>query len=213
MLRAGPKSPSSLNRRLRRFAESSAGGATVEMAIVVPVMALLFVVGLVAQDAIRMAYLNNKATFTVSDMVSREDALIDQGYFDGLNSVYRYLINNRFPTRMRITTIECTANCTDEDTRVLEVCWSQSTAGVAKLTTADIAPYNDTTPLFAEGDTLLMTEAFLDYTPFVENDLLPTQTYDAISYTRPRIIGQVKFDTGAVDGDGNRILLDCFNNG
>ncbi|MEM8580588.1 MAG: TadE/TadG family type IV pilus assembly protein [Pseudomonadota bacterium] len=199
-------------RSVRRFWFDNHGGAVVEMGIILPVMLLLFVAGLVAQDSVRMAYLNNKAVYTVSDMVSREDELIDGGYFNGLHSVYRYLIDQRFPTGMRITTIECTANCTNEETRVLEVCWSQTTAGLAQLTTEDIEAYNAKTPLFAEGDTLLMTEAFLDYSPLIDNALMPTQTYEAIAFTRPRIIGQVKFDTGTVDGDGNQILRDCFNN-
>ncbi|MDJ0858423.1 MAG: hypothetical protein QNJ03_05045 [Dinoroseobacter sp.] len=203
----------SLERLIYRFKTSTDGGAVVEMGLLLPVLILLFVAGLVAQDAIRMAYLNNKAVYTVSDMVSREDELIDGAYFEGLHSVYRYLIDERYPTNLRITTIECTADCTDEETRVLEVCWSETTAGLAGLSTEEIDAYNDTTPLFAQGDTLLVTEAFLDYSPLIDNPLLPSQTYDAIAYTRPRIIGQVKFDTGAFDGDGNKILRDCFNNG
>lgn len=201
-----------LKRLILQFRTSSDGGAVVEMGLLLPVLILLFVAGLVAQDAIRMAYLNNKAVYTVSDMVSREDELIDRAYFDGLQSVYRYLVNERFPTNLRITTIECTANCTDEDTRVLEVCWSETTAGLPSLSTVDIDAYNDTTPLFAQGDTLLVTEAFLNYSPLIDNVFMPSQTYDAIAFTRPRVIGQVKFDTGTVDGDGNKILRDCFNN-
>ncbi len=207
-----PISARSMKYRMQRFWRASDGGAVVEMGIILPVMLLLFVAGLVAQDAIRMAYMNSKAVYTVSDMVSREDELIDGGYFDGLHSVYRYLIDERYPTSMRITTIECTADCTDEATRVLEVCWSQSTNGLQQLTTDDIDAYNAKTPLFAAGDTLVVTEAFLDYSPLIDNALLPTQTYEAIAFTRPRIIGQVKFDTGTVDGDGNQILRDCFNN-
>ena len=133
----------------------------------------------------------------------REDEWIDAPYFDGLEKVFTYLTDDRYPTDLRITTIECTANCTDEETRVLEVCWSQASTGLSRLQTADIAAYIERTPLFVEGDTLLMTEAFMDYTPLVMSNFIPP---------RPRIAGQIKFNTGATDGTGNIIFQDCFNN-
>jgi hypothetical protein len=72
--------------------------------------------------------------------------------------------------------------------------------------------YADRIPLFAEGDTLLMTEAFLDYTPWFGDLIISAQTFNAIAFTRPRLAPQIKFDTGAIDTDGNPIIRDCFNN-
>ena len=194
------------------FAKDRSGAAVVEFSIVLPVMLLVFGVGLVVQDAIRMSYLNNKAAYTLSDMVSREDVQIDSPYFDGLNSIYEYLIDYRYPTHLRISTIECTSDCTDATRRILEVCWSKPSSGLSALTTADIAAYNSRTPVLAQGDTLLMTETFLEYTPLLGDAILSSRTYEATTFTRPRIVPQLKFDTGAFDSFGNKLLKDCFNN-
>lgn len=200
------------SKSVRAFVRETDATAVVEMSIVLPAMILFFGVGLIVQDAIRISYLNNKAAYTVSDMVSREDVQIDTPYFEGLNSVFDYLINYRYPTELRISTIECTADCDDEDARVLEVCWSKPSSGLTALTNEDIAEYADRTPILAMGDTLLMTEAFLDFTPFMGDAILSAKTYEAISFTRPRIVPQLKFDTGITDEFGNAVLQDCFNN-
>lgn len=198
-------------RAVISFVNDKSGAALVEMALVLPVMVILFGAALVVQDGAINSYQNSKAAYTVSDMVSREDTLIDNDYFAGLNSVFRYLVGDEFPTELRISTIECTADCESDASRVLEVCWSQPTDGLPALTTAEIASYGDRTPLFSEGDTLLMTEAFLDYTPLLSSIMSP-RTFETLAFTRPRIVGQIKYDTGTVDLAGNAIIKDCFNN-
>ncbi|GAA6158882.1 hypothetical protein NBRC116589_10560 [Ruegeria sp. HU-ET01832] len=195
-----------------RLKADTSGAALVEMGMVLPFLIFLTAGGIVVQDAIRVTYLQSKAAYTVSDMVSREDNFIDSGYFDGMDSIYRFLTNNSYPTELRMSTVECTADCADQAQRVLEFCWSESTDGLTDLTNAQMIFYADRIPLFAEGDTLLMTEAFLDYTPWFGDLIISAQTFDSIAFTRPRLAPQIKFDTGAIDTDGNQIIRDCFNN-
>ncbi len=202
----------STRKTLKRFARDCQGAMLVEFAFCLPLLMLLFAGALVLQDAIRIGYLNSKASYTVADMVSREDESINTPYFEGLDSVFQYMVGERYPSGLRMTTIECTANCTDQETRVLEVCWSKSSPGSAELETAEINNYAARTPLFAEGDTMIITETFLNYTPPVFTTLFDPRTYEAIVFTRPRISGQIKFDTGATDGVGNTVFRDCFNN-
>ena len=201
-----------IQRSVHRFTRDTSGAALVEMGIALPMLILLTCGALVVQDAVRMSYLRSKAAYTVSDMVSREDSLIDSDYFDGLNSVFKYILGDKHPSELRISTIECTADCENEAERVLEFCWSHPSSGLQALTNDEIAFYAANTPLFTEGDTLLMTEAFLDYTPMFGDFILSRRTYETLAFTRPRIAGQIKFDTGAVDTDGNAIIRDCFNN-
>ncbi len=201
-----------IERSVHRFTRDTSGAALVEMGIALPMLILLTCGALVVQDAVRMSYLRSKAAYTVSDMVSREDSLIDSDYFDGLNSVFKYILGDKHPSELRISTIECTADCENEAERVLEFCWSHPSSGLRALTNDEIAFYAANTPLFTEGDTLLMTEAFLDYTPMFGDFILSRRTYETLAFTRPRIAGQIKFDTGAVDTDGNAIIRDCFNN-
>ncbi|MEM6890989.1 MAG: TadE/TadG family type IV pilus assembly protein [Pseudomonadota bacterium] len=207
----------SFRRRARllvqRYRHDCRGAALIEFAMCLPLLILMFAGALVLQDAIRMGYLNSKASYTLADMVSREDESINAAYFDGLDSVFDYIIDDRYPGDLRVTTIECTANCTDEEDRVLEVCWSRASDGFAALNNVSIGTYAGRTPLFAEGDTLLVTETYLNYTPPVFANIFAPRRYEAFAFTRPRIAGQIKFDTGTIDEFGNQIFSDCFNNG
>lgn len=199
-------------RVISKFKADTSGAALVEMGMLLPFLVFMMAGGIVVQDAIRVTYLQSKATYTVSDMASREDNFVDSNFFDGMDSVYRFLTNNNYPTELRISTVECTSECESQTERVLEFCWSTSTDGLPDLTNADMDLYEARIPLFAAGDTMLMTEAFLEYTPLFGDLVVSPRTVDAIAFTRPRIAPQIKFDTGAVDADGNPILRDCFNN-
>lgn len=199
-------------KAVRRFVHDTEGAALLEFAICLPVTILLLAGAAVLQDSIRAGYTNSKASYTLSDMISREDEGIDVDYFAGLDSIFEYMTDARFPTDLRMTTLECTENCTDQDSRVLEVCWSEASAGFDELTSATLNTIASRTPLFAEGDTLLVTETFLDYTPPAFDRFFPARRLEAISFSRPRLTQQIKFDTGVTDVDGNPVFKDCFNN-
>lgn len=199
-------------QRLEQFARQSEGAALVEFAVCLPLTILLLAGAVVLQDSIRVGYVNSKASYTLSDMISREDDGIDADYFEGLESIFDFMTDDRFPTDLRMTVIECTENCTDEDTRVLEVCWSEASNGFAELETSDLDRIASRTPLFVDGDTLLVTETYLDYTPSAFTKFFPSRRLAAISFTRPRLTQQIKFDTGTTDVDGNTVFEDCFNN-
>lgn len=198
-------------RCFRRFIKESEGAALVEFALAIPLLFALVAGALVMQDSIRMSYLNAKASYTLSDMVSREDEWIDSQYFIGLNNVFEYLVDGRYPIGLRITAIECTKNCTDQATRKLEVCWSESSSGYSGLDADEIDKYISHTPLFLQGDTMIITETFLDYTPMVFPSIFGPRHYEAITFTKPRIAGQIKFFAGSSDGE--LVFKDCFNNG
>lgn len=209
------KTPSVLltaRHAIKRFSRDTNGAALVEFALCLPLLLVFLAAAVVLQDAIRMGYINEKASYTLGDMASREDESIDAGYFDGLASIQQFMISSRYPADLRMTVLECTANCANEETRVLEVCWSESSPNFGELTTDTLAGFSARAPLFASGDTLLMTEAYLDYTPPAFTRFFDGQRYEAINFMRPRLASQIKFDTGATDADGETIFRDCFNN-
>lgn len=188
---------------LRRFRDECDGTLSLEAAIVAPVLCMLYVSAFVWFDAIRTQNLNLKAAYTISDMVSREHESIDSSYFNGLDSVFGYLTREEHSGRIRVSTLKCTENCTAESGRTLEVCWSLASDGMAALTNGDLGDYNAITPIFQMGDTLILTETFLDYTPDF-NAGLDAETYRASAFTRPRVAGQIKFE-------GSDGTVDCFS--
>ncbi len=191
--------------RLRAFARRADGSVSVETAIVMPILFTLYAGAFVWFDAYRVQNINLKATYTISDMISREYEKIDDTYFNGLDDVYDYLTHSTHPTSLRVTTLECTANCDSDASRELGVCWSKGALGRVPLTTADLVHYDHAIPLFHTADTLIMTETFMDYTPAF-NVGIPARTFENTVFTRPRLSGQVKYE----ESNGN--MLDCFSN-
>ncbi|MFD0979615.1 TadE/TadG family type IV pilus assembly protein [Tropicimonas aquimaris] len=196
---------SRLTAPLRHFLVRADGSLSVEAAIILPALCYIYVGSFVWFDAFRMQTVNLKATYTISDMISREFNAIDQDYFDGLDSVYEYLTDGVYPTQLRVSIIECTDGCDSDDTRQLAVCWSKATTGRLPLTDEDLAGKGDIVPYFQWADQLIMTETFMAYTPAF-NVGLGAQTYENVVFTRPRLTGQVKFELS----DGS--FEDCNNN-
>ncbi|RYH08407.1 TadE/TadG family type IV pilus assembly protein [Tropicimonas sp. IMCC6043] len=188
----------------RLFARREEGSLSVETAIILPLLCMVYVGSFVWFDAFRMQNVNLKATYTIADMISRETEGITQTYFDGLDDVYDYLTYGNHPTQLRISIIECTANCDDEDTRNLDVCWSKSTDGRVVLDKAALMQRKDTVPLFPKGDELIVAETFMSYNPAFEVGL-GHQVFENAIFTSPRMPGQMKFISGNSEQH-------CYNN-
>ncbi|PRY25265.1 TadE-like protein [Aliiruegeria haliotis] len=194
-----------LTKRLARYFRRCDGSISVETALVMPILFALYAGAFVWFDAYRVQNINLKATYTISDMISREYEKIDSDYFDGLDKIYDYLTHSTHPTSLRVSTLECTGNCDSDEARTLEVCWSHGSTGRVNLTTADIKYYEHAIPLFHEADTLIMTETFLNYSPAF-NVGINAQTFENTVFTRPRLAGQIKFE------DSSGTLNDCYSN-
>ncbi|WP_068114498.1 TadE/TadG family type IV pilus assembly protein [Tropicimonas marinistellae] len=189
---------------LRRFLVRDDGAMSVETAIILPALCYIYVGSFVWFDAFRMQNLNLNATYTISDMLSRESNGVDRDYFDGLDEVYDYLTKGNHPTQLRVSVIECTANCNADDSRQLAVCWSEATTGRVELTDADVQGKNSIVPIFDNADQLIMTETFMIYNPAF-NVGLGSQKLENVVFTRPRP-GQLKWD------NGDDTFQDCNNN-
>ncbi|MFV0359616.1 TadE/TadG family type IV pilus assembly protein [Tropicimonas sp.] len=187
----------------RRFARACEGTVTVETVLVLPVLCWLYAAAFVWFDAYRVQNQNLKAVYALSDAISRETHSIDQSDFEGMEAIYGYLTHDRFPVRLRVSAIKCTANCTSDEDRTLEVCWSVASATDTPLTNSDLPDYLGVTPLSNAGDTLVLTEAFMEYTPAF-NVGIGARTFDHLIFTRPRLAGQIKFDD---DGE----MRHCFS--
>ncbi len=193
-----------LKGALRRFTRDTSGSLSVETAIILPALCYIYVGSFVWFDAFRMQNVNLKATYTIADMISRETEGIDATYFQGLDDVYTYLTYGDHDTQLRISIIECTADCDDESNRVLDVCWSKASEGRETLTTGMLRGNSGIVPLFAKGDELIVAETFMLYTPAF-NVGLGQQVFENAVFTSPRMPGQLKYLNGAEDET-------CYNN-
>jgi len=178
---------------LRRFLRSTAGGLTVETALLMPMLSFFYVAGFVWFDAFRAQNLTLKATYTVADMISRETVPLTDTYMNGLQTVYDYMTRPSQTTSLRITAVKCSGNCDDDITRTLEVCWSWASGTATPHDAASFQAVADAVPLMVLGDTAVITETAFVYEPAF-NVLVDTNTLSHLLVTRPRFVPQVIYD-------------------
>lgn len=182
----------SFRRHLRRFLRRAEGGLSLEAALTIPMLLMVFAAGYVWFDAFRAQNLSLKATYTVSDMVSRETVPLTETYLNGLQTVFDFMTQSDGPTQIRITAVKCTADCHDETLRSLEMCWSWASGGAQPYDATSFDGVTDAVPLMTLGDTVMITETFLVHEPAFEV-MMPTSTVAQRIVMRPRFVPQVVF--------------------
>ena len=173
--------PSRLRQKLQAFARNETGAVVAEAVIILPLFIWAYI-GLYAYwDAFRSNNAMQKAAFTVSDMLSREQVEITSGYVDGLQLVVDYLIDEDQTARIRLTSI--TFDGTDQ---AFKVHWSASPGGtMSPLTTDSLQAFANLIPDMSPGDYAIVLEVEADYEPNFDVGL-PDQTFREFVVTRPR---------------------------
>lgn len=174
-----------LTSRLRRFCRAEDGTVVVEAVLVLPTLLWVTLAMFVYWDSYRSVNIIQKATYTISDTLSRENREdpIDGAYIDGLREVMNYLLDGDQVAKIRVSSV--TWKTADNDFSVL---WSYSPGEqipampVGLLADQD---YQDKVPNLADGDTVIVVETMVDFSPAFDvgmNDLV----IDEFIATRPR---------------------------
>lgn len=155
-------------RILRRFSKEEKGTLTVEAVLILPILVWWWVASLVFFDAYQALNVNQKAAFTVSDMISREmgDEPVDATYMNGMGAVFGYLTaGHGTNSAIRVTEIYCDHNCDlNNPSRRVYVDWSYATDSRPPLDNDSIENFVDQIPIMTRQDRAIMVETFMDYT-------------------------------------------------
>lgn len=182
-----------LTRLLRlpfaRFGRDDSGTIVAEAVVVLPLFLWAYIALFVYWDAFRSMNTVQKAAFTVSDMISREQTGITTAYINGVGDVMEYLIDENQDADVRISSV--TWNETDNR---FEVHWSVSPGGT-------MTPLNNTTiqdlayqiPTMAAGDYVVIVEVNVGYVPTFDVGM-PDQTFSQFIVTRPRFLPCLPLD-------------------
>jgi len=176
-----------LRRHLSRFADDQRGSVTVEAVLILPLLLWAYVAMFVYFDAFKVQNTNLRAAYTIADMISRQSNAIDANYVNGLNTVFDYLVNIDTNTSVRTSSVFW-----DSVNNVYKVQWSYATNSMPLLTNANVNDYADRLPTIPSGDTLVVVETWLDYSPAFDVGL-QARTFKEFIATRPRFVAQVPF--------------------
>jgi uncharacterized membrane protein YgcG len=174
---------SSKRRLFRRWRSDQRGYVTIEALIAFPFVFILFAAAWVFFDAFRQQSINQKANYTIGDMISRETMAIDDTYINSVQRMF-YILTRTWGTndsQIRISMVHYDA---DDDEYTIE--WSESRGTQAALTTSTLqANYLTRLPVVAHNDRLILVETWDKLSPVfgIGLDKMDITTY---SFTRPR---------------------------
>lgn len=171
---------------LRRFVTLESGTITVEFVLVLPLLIWAYLALFVYWDAYRTINLAQKASYTVSDYISRERSSLTAAEIVGMENTFKFMTQTDSGVKMRITSIYY--NTTNKR---FEVYWSRSpNSTMAELTTTTLQSFTDEIPAMADGDSAIIVETDLDYTPAFGIALMPDDFSNFI-VTRPRFLTRI----------------------
>lgn len=175
-----------LKTALTRFRDDARGSMTIEAVLILPIIIWWYLGMLVFFDAYQARGINLKASYTISDMLSRNiSGQVSATDLNGLAGLYDYLTaGHGLNSDIRVTMVYCAENCGTEN-RTLKRDWSFGSGSVAGLSEGQMNNYLGAVPLAPQGERLIMVETFMDYEP-VFNVGLNESVYQNVVVTRPR---------------------------
>ncbi len=180
-----------LPRRLARFLREESGVMLAETVIILPLLIWAFI-GLYAYwDAYRSVTMVQKAAYTISDMITRENDVIDDSYIVGMDTVMEYLVDNDQDVSTRVTSVAWS-----ESNQRFEVHWSRALGtAMAPLTTATLQGFNTQIPAMAEGDFAMIIEVNVSFDAAFDFGISEDFLSEFI-VTRPRFLRCIVMNNG-----------------
>jgi hypothetical protein len=168
-----------LKRRLTRFRDQEDGLVMTEFLILLPLLIWTFMALFVYWDAFRTINQSQKASFAVSDLLSRQSE-VNSSFISGMKTVMQYLTGET-DVRVRITSIQWL-----EPENEYYVLFSRSPGNqLAQLSKADVWNMRDSIPEMSDRDSVIIVETEVAYDPAFEVGI-PNHTFDNLVVTRPR---------------------------
>jgi len=181
----------SLDHMIRRFRTEERGSVIAEAVIAMPMLLWAYMALFVYWDGFRSVNTVQKATYTISDMLSREMVAISPAYVAGMDNVMEYMVDQDQNVSLRVSSVTWRAS-----RNRFEIHWSRSTnaAILPALTTATLQAFGDCTttarcriPQMSDGDFVVIVESRVNYAPVfdvgIDNDSI-----DQFIVTRPRFV-------------------------
>lgn len=175
-----------IRNRLKTFRAGVEGNVSIEMVFFVPLIITVLAATFALHDAFRQKSLNTKASYTISDAISRETDPLDDSYLDGMLDLLEYLTNSSGPYSIRVTLVHYDA---DEDHHTAE--WSQVRGTFEPLDDTALAELRTEIPVMLDNERVILVETETEYLPPLWFNKLPMDRFYTLGVTRPRFAPKI----------------------
>ncbi|MDA0224051.1 MAG: hypothetical protein QNL54_09270 [Rhodobacterales bacterium] len=172
--------------RTKRMAVDEAGSISIEFVLILPLLLWWYAGSFAFFDAFRDTNSQGKAAYTIGDILSRQNE-IDNGYIDGLESLFKYMTASDQGVWLRVSSVKFTQDIG------YTVEWSYATDGNTALTTDMVYAYKweeHYLPIIGSGETVILSESYVPFVPAF-NIGLTARTMSNAVVTRPRFSPQL----------------------
>jgi len=177
-----------LKNFLRTFREDTRGSVTVEAILLLPMLFWIYLSLFSIFDAFRQYSLNQKAAYTIADLISRETTPLNDTYMSSMQELLNYIVASPTESDLRVTVITY-----DADADEFEVVWSKIRGGKPELETDDVKNWHQRLPVMPDGELIVVTETWNYYDPPF-NTGLEERVVSNFVFTRPRYAPQLCYD-------------------
>ena len=172
--------------KLRQFRSEERGSVTIETAIIFPAIFMVILALFSAFHTFQVYAVNQKAAYTIADMVSRETNPIDVDYLHGTRELLRYMANaNIDDVSVRVTLVYY-----DAETNTYAYDWSAQQGNVLAVNSEEVAAWNAYLPKLLDQERIIVVETFHYFDPPYDTGLL-ARTISNFTFTKPRYAAQV----------------------
>lgn len=186
-----------LAHRWRGFLRRQDGDATVEMVFSVIILNIFLSAFVLWWGAYTSHAAVDRATYTVSDLVTRQrGTTLQRPFLDGLEKVAEFLIDPDQNAAVRFTQVTLVAGATTNDPPELRVDWSYSPCGAMPAAVAGPGFDTASLPMMATGATMLVTDMEVPYVSTF--DLIPSITFERRAVSLYRF--EARFDLAGSGG-------------
>lgn len=189
-----------ISNLLKKFRRDTDGTITVEFVIIAPVLLFLLALGFQFFDAFKSYSRAAKATYAMADIVSREEAPID----DQFNAKLHGLLESLLPWIQDDKAIRMTSIKWDQNVEDYAVEWSCSVNGenaaldfyaYSNLTTETLtSDQKEKLPDLVPGDSVVFVETHIPYSALFDYIGLGELVWENQVAIRPRFTSEVVLD-------------------
>ena len=165
---------------LNGFFRREDGNIALEAVIITPILFWAYMALFVIFDAYRQHSINQKAAYTIGDMVSREDRALTGAYMTGARSLFDSLARSAEPSTVRITSVWFDA----ANNRY--VCdWSESIGAIGDATVRQVETWDTLLPVMPNFERITVVETWTRYVAPFSIGIGDHDIHNFI-FTRPR---------------------------
>lgn len=193
-----------IQRRIRDFRDGAEGSMSVEAVLIIPLLLWAYVAMFVYFDAFRARNEAEKASFVISDALTRVTEGVDENYIDGMQKTFDFLNNHDDDSKLRVTEVQWIETDADSGAGQYEVTWSYSTeSALPKLTNADLVGLKSKIPNLVHGERLVIVETKSKWEPLFQVGL-DRRDFEFFVPSSPRFASKVAWE-GAETAIGDEV--------